>query len=235
MMNYQDEYIRLHPDLHDADLESKITAVFKILPHDININSILDVACGSGKILIEVLKKLNSIRNVGIDISKKAINIAKQYDLEKKVLWITKDIFKFNQERFDLVLALDIIEHISDDKKFLNKMEELGQNLIIKAPIEKNFINKLFNILSFKKIDPLLDTKLRYGHVHHYSLKELMKLINGSSFSIKKINYMHLPKRSKLFWEIWRIIFMPLWFISKEYYIKFNGGFLVLFLTRKET
>lgn len=229
-MDYQNEYLKLNKDLHDSESEEKIKNIFSILPKDLKPKTILDVACGSGKILTAISKEMNPERSVGIDISEKIIEIAKKNNTNYISEWITYDIFDYKDEVFDLLLAVDIVEHVEDDDRFLKKVSELGKNIVIKVPIESNFINKMVTFLSGGKINPLRDTEKHYGHMHHYSVRDFLELIRNSNLMIMKIRYMHLPKRSKVFWEIFRILLFPIWFVSKKGYVRFNGGFMLLWL-----
>jgi ubiquinone/menaquinone biosynthesis C-methylase UbiE len=231
-MDYQNEYLQLHKDLHETDVQAKVQAILNILPKDIKIHSILDIGCGSGKTLIQVAGALVSAKNTGVDISQKIINIAKNNDQTGKINWIAADIFSYNLPRHDVVLAMDTIEHVPDDSGFLNKISQFSDYIVIKVPIEINFVNRLVKFLSFGVIDPLLDTEIRYGHIHHYSIEDFLNLIAANKLRVDKIEYMHLPKRHRLFWELIRILFMPLWFISQKYYVEFNGGFLVILLSK---
>lgn len=229
-MDYQEQYLKLHKDLHDSDSKDKIDAIMSILPVDFKPKSILDVACGSGKILLEISKRVGSKKNVGLDISKKIIDTAKDNDKGKTTKWIVSDIFNYNERGFNLVLAIDIIEHLGDDKMFLEKLAHLGEFFVMKVPIEHNFVNDTLFLLSKGKIDPLKDTEFRYGHIQHYGMESFITLIQQSSLKIIKLDYIRLPKRNKFFWEALRWVFLPVWFFSKRLYVKFNGGFVLLLL-----
>ncbi|MDP3989563.1 MAG: methyltransferase domain-containing protein [bacterium] len=231
-MDYQREYIEKNSDLHNSDVSSKVSVINRLLPKiPIKIDSVVDVACGSGKILLEITKGLDIKKSMGIDISKNMIEVAKTNDLEKIVEWINDDVYQVQRSDFDLVLAVDILEHIEKDIVLLNHIKKLGRFVILKVPIEKNILNNLIKILSFGYVDEQKYTELKYGHIHHYSEKDIDKLIEGSNLRILFKEYVHLPKRSKLLWEILRIIFFPIWYVSRSFYLKFNGGFLVLLLS----
>ena len=232
-MDYQEEYLKLNMNLHDSEYMDKVGYIYKILPRNHDFKKILDVACGSGKILLEISKKCKANRVVGVDISKKIIDTAKANDTNHKVTWVNIDIFNYYVTGFDLILAVDIVEHIDKDLDLLNKISEFGKMCIVKVPIEDNFINRASIYLSRGLINPLRDTEIHYGHIHHYSLAYFLKLIERSHFSIIDVNYAHLPKRSKMSWEILRVLFLPIWFLSKKWYIRFNGGFVILLLTTK--
>lgn len=232
-MDYQEEYIDKNPDLHNSDIGDKIDAISQLLlPTATKFVSILDVACGSGRILLEISDKYQSEKTTGIDISQGMIKSATENDTDNRVEWRVENVFNLEPDNYELVLAIDVLEHLEDDQKFLEHIKDLGKFVVVKTPIEDNIINKLVKVISFGLINEYQHTENKYGHIHHYSQKDVDRLIEVSGLKTVSKKYMHLPRRSKLFWEILRIISMPLWWLSKPLYIKMNGGFLVLLLTK---
>ena len=71
--------------------------------------NILDIGTGSGCILLSILKELGSSRGIGIDISAKAIAIArlnsKRLDLMNRSKFMVFNLDKFNIGKFDLVIS----------------------------------------------------------------------------------------------------------------------------------
>ena len=113
----------------------------------------LDVGCGGG-ILSEKLKRLGA--NVtGIDASKSAINAAKEH-AQKSRLEInyrcitTTELLKIEEEKnlnkFDLVIASEVIEHVNDRKSFLSDISNLCRlgGLIVFTTINKSFLGVVF-------------------------------------------------------------------------------------------
>lgn len=234
-MDYQNEYIKNNPDLHIKDTDDKVRMIELLLSKfNIKFNSILDVACGSGRILLDIASKYKVGNICGVDTSENMISIAKINDINKKASWIISDLLNFNSKNYDLILAIDIIEHIKEDRTALEKIKNLGKFFVIKVPIEDNFINKIVKILSFGSINEWKFTEKKYGHIHHYSEREFIDLIKNLDYIVLGKEYAHLPKRSKIFWEVMRILTLPLWFLSKKVYLKINGGFLVLLLENKK-
>jgi len=70
---------------------------------------ILDVGTGSGCIILSLLEELKLIRGVGIDISKKAIEIAKKnakmYKNFKRIKFLNRDINQIYDKKFDLIIS----------------------------------------------------------------------------------------------------------------------------------
>ena len=71
--------------------------------------NILDIGTGSGCILLSILKELNYSRGIGIDISAKAIEIAKtnsnKLNLCNRAKFKVRDINKFNTGKYDLIVS----------------------------------------------------------------------------------------------------------------------------------
>jgi len=71
--------------------------------------NILDIGTGSGCILLSILKELNLSRGIGIDISRKAIEIAKinckKLNLLNRSKFKVFDVNRFNEGKYDLIVS----------------------------------------------------------------------------------------------------------------------------------
>lgn len=79
------------------------------LPHDKNAQ-ILDVACGGGR-LLHFFKEKGYVNLTGVDISPEQVSLSKQVVdqvYEKNIL----DFLETTNQKFDLIVGLDIIEHL---------------------------------------------------------------------------------------------------------------------------
>lgn len=228
-MDYQKEYLIKNPNMHLEDSLQKVRQAELVIPPKIKVDSLLDVACGAGMITIEMAKRLKTSNNVGIDISRMMINKAKELDKSKLIDWRVSDIFKYNpKNKFDVVLCMDILEHVKDDLMFLKKVSSLGKYILIKTPLEKSTFSKF--LVKFNIYDPWEDTNERYGHVHHYDERDLLVLFSKSNLKVIKSVSVPMPKRSKFVWEIFRLLFYPISLFSMNKMVQISGGFKIIFL-----
>jgi len=115
----------------------------KILNKITDSGKLLDVGCAFG-FFIKLLE--NKFEVYGIDISEYAIKQAKRliskpdhlkcFDVHKGILF---------DERFDVITAFDIMEHISDPLPifiFFNESLKKGGNLYLELPLSKTLINR---------------------------------------------------------------------------------------------
>ena len=70
---------------------------------------ILDIGTGSGCIIISLLQELKNSKGVAIDISNKALKIAKKnsriYNTSKRIKFVNASISNFNSFKFDLIVS----------------------------------------------------------------------------------------------------------------------------------
>jgi len=162
---------------------------YSILLGKIDYNKkILDIGCGAGHLINEIRKKNKKCEITGIDFN---INVNK-LSLEKCIIKI-EDITKLSSKdnSFDIVYALDTLEHIKDIKiaiKQIKRVLKPNGKLIISGPTE-SFFYKLSRFL----IKGTFSEKKGPGTgVHYHTIDSLNKeLIKHNFFMETKIN---LPK-----------------------------------------
>ena len=103
---------------------------------------LLDIGCGGGLISIPMA---NLGANVtGVDASSENIRIAKNYakinKLNIKYVHSTAEKIAMQKERYDVILALEIIEHVADYTLFLRSIKKLlkPQGLLFISTINRN-------------------------------------------------------------------------------------------------
>ena len=116
---------------------------------------ILDIGCGGG-LLSEPLSRLGA-DVVGIDASKKNINVAKlhakQNKLNIKYFCTSPENFK-SSIKFDVILNMEIIEHVEDIDFFLKSCSKLlkTKGIMFVATLNKTLKSYLFAIIGAEYI-----------------------------------------------------------------------------------
>ncbi len=105
---------------------------FIIRKHLSGCSSILDVGCGENSFIGMDIKNVYS---EGIEISKKSILISKKNHIHNKYTEgnITKINHYYRPKSFDVVAAIDVIEHLSkrDAIPFISKLEHIAKKRVI--------------------------------------------------------------------------------------------------------
>jgi len=104
--------------------------------------SILDIGCGQGFPMKMIKNRMKVKKSVGVDLFKPYIEIGKKFKIHDQ--YVISDIrkLKFKNRSFDVVLALQILEHLNkkDAWKVVEKMEKIAKKqIIIATPIGKMY------------------------------------------------------------------------------------------------
>jgi ubiquinone/menaquinone biosynthesis C-methylase UbiE len=141
--------------------------------------AILDVGCGVGDNLRSIER--NDLKLFGIEYASASVEFAKSSVSGKAVLFqgsATK--LPFRSEKFDLVLCIEVLEHIEDQHKALHEIRR-----VLKAD------GKLVLSVPYRHWFPVYYTHM--GHYRHYTRSGLVQLLNSAGFS----NIGFLPNHPK--------------------------------------
>ena len=180
--------IRIHYIKYNIINNFKIKNKIKPLK-DIDI---LDIGCGGG-LLSEPISRLGA-KVTGIDASEKNINVAKFHAKKNKlkINYICSSPEKLKlKKKFDVILNMEIVEHVDDVNFFINKSSEfLKKNgLMFIATLNKTLKSYIFAILGAEYI-------LRWVPVgthdwnKFFEPSELIKFCKNSSLKFEKIDGM---------------------------------------------
>lgn len=130
--------------------------------------SILDVGCGTGGLLLE-LKKYGQV--FGLDFSEDAVNFCKSRGVDDVKVGVIESI-PHPDNSFDVVLAMDVLEHVSDDVKGI---------LEIKRVLKPGGVAIIF-VPTFMFLWGVTDD-ISY-HFRRYTGMEVSERVRGVGFSI---------------------------------------------------
>jgi len=140
---------------------------------------ILDIGTGTGCIILSILSEIKGAKGIGLDISKKAIKVAKinsnKLDLSKRVKFFNKSLEYIYGYKFDLIVSnppyikTSDIKNLSDDvKRFEPKIAldggKDGLDVIKKVIYKSNTILKKLGILA-----------LEIGYGQYYKVSQFLK------------------------------------------------------------
>ena len=137
---------------------------------------ILDAGCGTGR-QMEELKKYGQV--FGFDISDEALNFCQKRGLQNIVKADLNQPLPYPNESFDLITALDVLEHIENDQFALSELKrvlKIGGHLIISVPAHP-FLWSYWD----KSIH----------HQRRYTKKELEEKLKKAGFNIIRLSYIH--------------------------------------------
>ena len=145
----------------------------RYVPAKVN-HKILDIGCGSG-LMLNALEQIGETN--GMDMSDDAINFSKEIFSGTVKKGMLPDNIPYEKEYFSLVVALDVIEHVDDDRAALVAIRSHiapGGQAVITVPACM-FLWSEHDVLN--------------EHKRRYTLEELKMKLLDAGFTIEKISY----------------------------------------------
>ncbi|MDD5433193.1 MAG: class I SAM-dependent methyltransferase [Candidatus Pacebacteria bacterium] len=97
-------------------------------------DKVLDIGCSSGELAFGLAKKASKV--VGIDFNEKHLLKAKNNNKAQNIEYILGDATQYNfQEKFDVAVLSNVLEHIEDRVGFLRKISLIAPKILIRVPL----------------------------------------------------------------------------------------------------
>ena len=132
--------------------------------------TISEVGCGVGEILVNLHNHLpkDTIFS-GYEISPQAYSLCKPKERERLNFHFS-DFFEEGKDNPDIILVIDVFEHIENYMGFLKKLSSRGKNFIFHIPLD-------MNVLDVIRDHPILYSRESSGHLHYFTKNTFVHLI----------------------------------------------------------
>jgi SAM-dependent methyltransferase len=135
----------------------------------LQFETLLEMGCGNGMNLWTIRKAFPGVRLAGMDISEEALAQSRLLlpDIPFQRLDATQDM---DAEQYDVVLSLDVLEHIEDDIAVLRNMHRATKKYVVISTLQGR----------------MRDFERSIGHVRNYRPGELQAKLSSVGFGIEK-------------------------------------------------
>lgn len=235
-MNFEEiyssgKYLDKHPTWHVETSQPKAQNILKMIQQaDLHPQTICEVGCGAGEILAQLQKNMDSTCIFqGYDISPQAIELARMRENDK-LQFITADLTQENAF-FDLILLIDMIEHVENCFSFLRTIKSMGEHKIIQfaldLTVETLFINP----------NALLGFRSTYGHIghlHYFTKNIALAMLEDLGYEVLDYKYVPIPseQRESLSQKLHRPFIQLLYALHKDLAVRLLGGYKLLVLAK---
>lgn len=221
-------YLRNNPAWHQDDSAWKAGHILRMLERNrIEPNTVCEVGCGAGEILRNLESRMpQATRFFGYDISPAAFELARR-KATAHVSYKLGDVLE-DSMTFDLVMAIDVFEHVEDYFTFLRKLRAKGRHKLFHIPLELSVQNVL-------RSRPLVEARRSVGHIHHFSRDTAIAALEETGYTI--LDEFYTSGRTELPGIGWKSSLLKwprrmVYGVSPEAAVRVLGGYSLMVLTR---
>lgn len=145
--------------------------------------SVLDIGCGKGNLLRYLRRRDPELQLAGIDVAANDSGDGIEFLHGDFLTW------KFDR-KFDAVVSLQVIEHMTDPRIFAQRASELcreGSLVIVSTVNEQSLVYDIGRLAArFLGSKHIYERLYSRHHLNHFNISSLRRLFEGTGMKVKK-------------------------------------------------
>jgi hypothetical protein len=222
-------YLSQNPTWHEEDSAWKAVQIMKLLKkYEINPSTVCEVGCGAGEILNCMRNEFpESVQFSGYEISPQAYELCRKKE-KTNMKFHFGDLLHQNLPPLDLLMAIDVFEHIEDYFGFLRGLKKTGVYKVFHIPLD-------LSVQSVLRMSPILNQRTSVGHLHYFTKETALATLRDAGYDI--VGHCFTPGSLELPAPGWKTRLAKLprklgVLINQDLTVRMLGGFSLLVLAK---
>ena len=172
------EYADRNPTYHVEDSAWKASQILRMIEkHALRPKTICEVGCGAGEILKQLQSTLPAdTRFFGYEISPQAFALC-QKRANDHLRFFCEDLLATETEPFDLLLCLDVFEHVEDYFGFLRGLRAKAEHKIFHVPLD-------LSVQWIWRREPIMREREQAGHLHYFTKETALATLQDAGYEV---------------------------------------------------
>lgn len=224
-----DEHLQKVPDWHTEESPWKVKHITRLLERNhISPQTICEVGCGFGEVLRLMQENMSpDCEFWGYEISSSALEHAKERansHLHFKLANLAQEPDVF----YDLLLVLDVVEHVENYLGFMQQIRSKGQYKIFQIPLD-------LSAQTILRGQVLLRLRDSWGHIHYFTKDTVLRSLTDCGYEI--LDYVYTSSALELPTHILKTKLMRgprklFYTLNKDLAVRMLGGYRLMVLAR---
>lgn len=223
------EHLEKVPAWHTEESPWKVKHITRLLTkNQLEPRTICEVGCGFGEVLRLLQKNMRAECTFwGYEVSPVALEHAQEKSNER-LHFKQANIAHEADGTFDLLLVLDVVEHVEDYLGFLQQLRPKGQYKILQVPLE-------LSAQTILRSQALLKQRSLFGHLHYFTKETFLRTLEDCGYDI--IDYVYTSSSLELPTHLMKTRLMRaprrlLYRLHRDLTVRTLGGYRLMVLTR---
>ena len=226
---YKDgSYLKKNPTWHVEESPFKAKYILELLKKNkLTPRTICEAGCGAGEVLRQLQLQMSADREFwGYDISPQAYDFSKPRENDRLHFKLT-DLGKEEGVFYDLLLVLDVIEHLEDYFTFLREVRSKGQNKVFHFPLD-------LSVQAVVRKNGIMKRREEHAHIHYFTKELALQVLADTGYEI--LDYFYAPRSNEigpqLIQKVFRVPRAVFFSIHKDLAVRVLGGYSLFVLAK---
>lgn len=163
---------------HEQDSPWKAQHVEAMLDRNgLHPKTICEVGCGAGEILNWLSRELPYVESLtGYEVSPQAFALC-QPRATDRLTFRLGDLLEEEGEPYDLVMAIDVFEHVEDYLGFVRRLKTKGRYKAFHIPLD-------LSVQSVLRASPILKLRREVGHLHYFTKETALLTLEQAGYEV---------------------------------------------------
>jgi SAM-dependent methyltransferase len=228
--NTNSEYFQRNPTWQVQDSPWKAAQVLTMLTRNrLTPKSVADVGCGAGEVLNQLYQRMEdkSVRFYGYEVSPDAIKLCRQRENDRLAYFMMP--LSEVKEHFDLLLMLDVFEHVDDYRGFIAQCNNKADYKLYHIPLDMSAVSVITKW-------PMHERET-VGHIHYFMKDTALAALADSKQNVVDWFYTRFPseplnRQLSLLGNAVNLLRWPLFKIKPDLCVRMLGGYSLMVLTK---
>lgn len=220
------EYVQKNPTYHVEDSAWKAAEILKLIERNqLQPRSVCEVGCGAGEILKQLQLSLSpEAEFFGYEISPQAFALCRERENERLHFFFA-DLLTSDTKLFDLLLCIDVFEHVPDYLGFLKRLRPKARHKVFHIPLD-------LSVQWVLRGRPIMREREQAGHLHYFTKETALATLEDAGYEVRDWCYtagaIANPRSVKA-----KLAVLPrqlLSLINQDWVVRVLGGYSLLVL-----
>ncbi|PYV15572.1 MAG: methylase [Acidobacteria bacterium] len=221
-------YLEKNPLWHAEESPWKANQILRMIEnHHLRPRTVCEVGCGAGEVLMQLHDRMNCDCSFwGYENSPQAFEMCKPKATER-LQFRLGDIRDAEDRPFDLMLVLDVIEHLEDYFGLLRDLRPRSQHTIFHIPLD-------LSVQTVLRKGALLKRRDLHAHLHYFTKETALQTLRDTGYELQ--DFFYTPRSVELGTEfIQKALKLPrmiCFAIHQDLAARVLGGYSLLVLAK---
>ncbi len=172
-------YLENNPTWHEEDSAWKAQHIRRLLTRNqLTPRSICEIGCGAGGILQALAADADEgTRFHGYEISPQAYELCLPKANANLSFQLGDLLAPDNTDHFDLVMAIDVFEHVEDCFGFLRALRDKAEHKLYHIPLD-------LSVQTVLRASPIMHARTAVGHLHYFTKETALATLRDTGHEI---------------------------------------------------